>query len=146
MALLHDVELRNRIVARMNALRPDSRARWGKMSVDQMLWHVGEAMQFSLSDPPRAAGIVKLLQPVLKWVVLELPWMKGAPTRRDWVARSNYDFDAQRHRVLALIDAVAARTLDGSWPNSPTLGRMTGRDVSRLHAKHLTHHLDQFGV
>ena len=146
MALLHDAEVRNRIVARLNALRPDTRARWGKMSVDQMLWHVGEAMEFSLSDPPHAPVMLKFLQPVLKWVVITLPWMKGAPTRRDWVARTNYDFEAQRQRVLALIDVVAARRLDASWPNSPTLGRMTGRNVSRLHAKHLIHHLDQFGV
>ena len=146
MALLHDTEVRTRILTRLNALRPDTRGRWGKMSVDQMLWHVGEAMEFSLSDPPHAPGMLKFLQPALKWVVITLPWMKGAPTRPDWVARSNHDFEAQRRRVLALIDIIAARSLDTPWPESPTLGRMTGREVSRLHAKHLTHHLDQFGV
>jgi hypothetical protein len=36
--------------------------------------------------------------------------------------------------------------LDAEWPTHPMLGRMSGSEVSRLHAKHLHHHLTQFGV
>jgi hypothetical protein len=145
MTLLHDAIVRERIVARVRALRPDTRGRWGRMSADQMLWHLAESIESSMSESP-APGAMRMLQPILKWVVIRLPWMKGAPTRPDWVARSAYDFEAQQRRVLGLIEEVAGRPLDAPWPRSATLGAMTGRDVSRLHAKHLLHHLDQFGV
>jgi hypothetical protein len=42
-----------------DALRPDSPRRWGRMSVGQMLC-------------PR---------PLMKFIVINLPWPKGAPTQ-----------------------------------------------------------------
>jgi hypothetical protein len=36
--------------------------------------------------------------------------------------------------------------LHSDWPHHPVFGRMTGEQVSHLHAKHLNHHLTQFGV
>ena len=53
---------------------------------------------------------------------------------------------AERTRCLQLIDKVASRGLHSDWPDHPVFGRMTGEQVSRLHAKHLNHHLMQFGV
>jgi hypothetical protein len=50
------------------------------------------------------------------------------------------------NRCLRLVEELAAKPLDSEWPASPTLGRMSGNDVSRLQAKHLHHHLTQFGV
>ena len=44
MRTLHDVAHRSALIERVRALRPDSARRWGKMSVDQMLWHVNDAI------------------------------------------------------------------------------------------------------
>ena len=63
-----------------------------------------------------------------------------------WVAEKEYDFASERERCLRLIDDFAAKRIDEEWPSSPMLGRMSGTDVTRLHAKHLNHHLTQFGV
>jgi hypothetical protein len=83
----------------------------------------------------------------MKFIVMNLPWPRGAPTLKRWVPRSeSYDFAAERERCVRLIGELAAKPLDSAWPDSPTLGRMSGKDVSRLHAKHLDHHLTQFGV
>jgi hypothetical protein len=88
MALVHNSAVRSRIQTRLRALTPGSRPRWGKMSVDQMLWHVNEA----------------------------------------------------------LACAVGEMEIEGAWPRHHMFGKITGREVSRLHAKHLDHHLRQFGV
>lgn len=69
---------------------------------------------------------------------------RGGRSRRLRVCQ--YDLESERSRCLQLIDELAARRLDDDWPPHPAFGRMTGPEVSRLHAKHLNHHLTQFGV
>ena len=41
---------------------------------------------------------------------------------------------------------MSTKSLDATWGRSSFMGPMTGRDWSRLQAKHLDHHLTQFGV
>ena len=147
MPVLHDDRCRTEILRRIQSLTPESQGRWGKMSVSQMLWHVNEAMEGALGRVAEAPEKVPLPRPLLKLIVLNLPWPKGAPTRRRWVPQKDrYDFVAERHRCLSLVDAITSKALGDRWPDSPTLGRMSGNDVSRLQAKHLNHHLTQFGV
>ena len=116
------------------------------MSVAQMLWHVNEAMEGALGRIKADPMKVPLPRPVLKFLVLNAPWGKGAPTLKRWIPQhDSYDFALERDRCCRLVDEIAAKPLDDAWPDSPTLGRMSGKDVSRLHAKHLNHHLTQFG-
>src|SRR5690606_232109 len=83
---------------------------------------------------------------LIKFLVLNLPWTKGAPTNARFVATGTHDFEAERAECLRLIDAIARRAMDGVWVDHPVFGAMTGRDISRLQAKHLDHHLRQFGA
>ena len=147
MKTLHDAEYRAEIVGRLRALRPDSERKWGKMSVvDQMLWHVSDAIALSLGELAIPPGKPPLPPRLLKFVVLNLPWSRNAPTNPAFVASQHYDFAGERTRCLQLVDKLASRALDGEWPDHPTFGCMTGAQVSCLHAKHLNHHLRQFGV
>jgi hypothetical protein len=147
MAKLHDENFRSAVEKRVRELRPDSQRQWGKMSVGQMLWHVNEAMEGALGRVPLSPEKTPLPKPLMKLIVINVPWPKGAPTLPKWVPKGDsYDFAAERDRCLRLIHEIASRRLDAEWPPSPTLGRMKGRDVTRLHAKHLDHHLRQFGV
>jgi hypothetical protein len=36
--------------------------------------------------------------------------------------------------------------MESAWPESPIFGRVTGKFNSRLQAKHVDHHLRQFGA
>ena len=145
--LLHDPAVRDSIRARVQKLTPSATRAWGKMSVSQMLWHVNEAMEGALGLVAEAPEKVPLPRPLLKFIVLNLPWPKGARTRRRWVPQKDrYDFADERDRCLSLVDALTSKALGDRWPDSPTMGRMSGEEVSRLHAKHLNHHLTQFGV
>jgi hypothetical protein len=148
MPLLHDPDIRADLLRRLAALRADSRPRWGSMSVDQMLWHVNTILAVALGEIEMAPqtpplGIARRL---LKYFVIYAPWGKGAPTLPAFIAAGEHDFDAERSRAVRLIEACAARPIDGRWPDNPMFGRVSGRDVSRLHAKHFAHHLRQFGV
>jgi hypothetical protein len=149
MPQLHDTQYKTEILRRLKTLSPEAARQWGKMSVTQMLWHVNEAMEGALGRIEMDAMKLPIPLPraVLKFMVLNLPWGKGAPTLKRWVPQSdNYDFASEHARCVRLVGEIASKPLDDAWPDSPTLGRMTGSEVSRLQAKHLNHHLTQFGV
>lgn len=148
MAVLHDPDVLATLKRRVESLRPDSPRRWGRMTVDQMLWHVNESFRMALGDaqfqPIRTPPLPK---PLMRWLLLNVPWPKGrAPTYREMVATQKYDFAAEQARCLLFIDRTASRSLDGDWPVNPTVGRMRGKQWSQLQAKHLDHHLRQFGA
>jgi hypothetical protein len=143
--LLHDPTVRESIRARLQNLRPDSKRKWGKMSADQMLWHVNQALGDALGDAKPADMKPPIPAPLLKFVIMNLPWPKGAPTFPEFVAGDQYSFDAERHRCFNLIDRFAVRSMDDpAWGRSAVMGKMSGRDWSHLLAKHLDHHLKQF--
>ena len=146
MAMLHDAKYRTAIQGRLRMLRPDAPRRFGKMTVAQMLWHVNEAMEVALGKKKAPKQKAPLPGPVMKFLVLNLPWPKGVPAIPMFVASRSYDFESERARCLRLIDELAAKSLDDNWPVHPLLGRVSGRDASRLQARHLDHHLRQFGV
>jgi hypothetical protein len=146
MPMLHDEVYRSQIISRIGSLRRDTPRRWGKMSTDQMLWHVNGGLSMALGQidvPPRK---LPMPRPLVRFFVLNLPWPKGVRTMPMFVASGSYDFESERARCLRLIDQLAAKRLDERWPMHPLLGQVSGRDASRLQAKHLDHHLKQFGV
>ena len=61
-------------------------------------------------------------------------------------AKSTHDFNAQKAECLSLIDRIVAKPLTTEWPTSASMGPMTGKHWSQLTAKHLDHHLRQFGA
>lgn len=146
MRMLHDNAYRTEIRARIETLSRDTKGRWGKMTVDQMLWHVSDAMEMALGKRMPVPRKPPLPSPVMKFLLLNLPWPKGAPTFPEFVATRAYDFDAERRRCLTLIDEMSRKPLDGPWADHPAFGKVDGQFNSRFHAKHLNHHLTQFGT
>ena len=146
MPIVHDPAFRSSLRTRLQTLRPDTTPRWGQMTVDQMLWHIGDGIEMTLGSKPAAPGKRPLPAPVMKLMVLYLPWPKGAPTMPELVAKERHDFEAQRARCLQLLDALSTKRIDDPWPAHPVLGSMSGRAWSRLHARHVDHHLKQFGA
>jgi len=146
MESVHDTSHRARLRQRILALTADSTRQWGAMTVDQMLWHVGVAMEGALGrrtvtpvKPPIPAAILKLL-------VFNLPWPKNSPTAPDMLTRERHNFADVRQHCLDLVEAMAGHPLGGPWEPHPAFGRLTGKQWSRLTAMHLDHHLRQFGA
>jgi hypothetical protein len=146
MKKLHDPEVSRAIRARVQRLSPDAVRRWGKMSVDQMLWHVNETMRAALGQTTPPPDKRPIPHSLLRLLVLAAPWPKGAPTHPSFVCGERYDFEEQRALCLRLMETFVARDIEAPWPVSPTFGRVKGRFMSRLHAKHLDHHLKQFSA
>jgi hypothetical protein len=143
---VHDPEVYASIKKRIESLRVDTQRRWGKMSIDQMLWHVNVSMREAAGDYTPQIKPMRVPKVILRWLVINVPWGRGAPTRPDMYAASTHDFNTQKATCLALVDRIVARPLSAEWPDSASMGRMTGLHWSRLTAKHLDHHLRQFGV
>jgi hypothetical protein len=147
MPILHDPAVRDSIRTRLQKLNPDSPRKWGTMSVDQMLFHCNQAMRNALGEYTPKATSAPMPKSLLKFIVFNLPWMKGAPTTPEFVAGERYSFGAERDRLLKLIDEFTKRSVDATtWGRDAAFGDLNGRDWSRLQAKHLDHHLKQFNV
>jgi hypothetical protein len=146
MKMLHDPVYRAGFEKRLAALRPDSPRKWGTMSVDQMLWHVNTMLQLHLGEIPAPRERTPLPRRVMKFLVLNLPWPRGSSTLPNLMAKQHYDFADKHQRCLRPIEKFTRKRLDEEWPENPVFGKISGTDVSRLQAKHLDHHLKQFGV
>lgn len=146
MRMLHDPAFRNSIETRLSALRADSSRKWGTMTVDQMLWHVNQFLAAALGEGSLPVQKSPMPLPLLRFMLLHLPWPKSAPTNLGAVAKGQHDFEGERRRCRALIDRFASRPVDGAWPVDPSFGAVSGKFASKLHAKHLDHHFRQFGV
>ena len=144
--LLHDPHVYASIRKRVQSLRVDSQRQWGKMSVDQVLWHLNVSMREAIGDYTPQLKSPPVPKAILRWAIINIPWGRGAPTRPDMYPVSTHDFNAQKAECLSLIDRIVARPLIDEWPNSASMGRMRGKHWSQLTAKHLDHHLRQFGA
>lgn len=146
MALLHDPAVRGAIETRLAALRPDSPRRWGTMSPGQMLWHVNEFLAAALGEGALPPQKTPLPLPIMRFMLLHFPWPKSAPTNKGAVATHDHDFEAERSRCRALIARFTSRPVNSPWPVDPTWGAVSGTFASKLQARHLDHHLRQFGA
>ena len=148
MASLHDAARRAELRERLRGLRPDSAARFGSMTPDQMLWHLGQALSMAVGDLPTKPYHTAFRRNVFRWIALYGPWPKGKiPTSPELNARAaHHDFAEQRARLEALIEKVGAKPLTDAWPVHPGFGPLSGRQWSRLQSRHIQHHLEQFGA
>jgi hypothetical protein len=111
-----------------------------------MLWHVSDAMEVALGTRPAAVQKKPAAAAHHEVCCPEPAVAERCADDADVPAGRRYEFTAERDRCLKLIDELSAIRLEDEWPDNPVFGRVHGRDVSRLHAKHLNHHLTQFGV
>jgi len=144
MPLLHDPAVRTQIETRLKALTPKCERQWGSMTCDQMLWHVNQVLEFSLGESSAPVQKPPIPLPILKFLVIRMPWTKGAPTHKSAVAKEHYDFETERAKCLGLIGKFVSRPIDSEWPVDPAFGKVTGKFASQLQAKHLDHHFRQF--
>ena len=145
-ACIHDPAVRASIEARLGKLTADSKGVWGRMTVDQMLWHVNQALATALGRVQQGPKNVPIPAAVMRFAVLKMPWTRNAPTNPSLVARERHDFETEQARCRGLIADICARDVSVAPPHHPTFGQMSGPQQSQLHAKHLNHHLTQFGV
>ena len=138
------------VKARLQRLQPDTPAQWGKMRAPQMVAHCVVSMEMAVGDvkPPRM-----LAGRLMGWFVKPLalgndaPMQRNSPTSPILLVTDERDLDADRRRLLTLIDRFAAAGPAGCTTHPHTFfGPMTPDQWAILMYKHLDHHLRQFGV
>jgi len=143
--LLHAPGVHAALRRRVQSLTPATPRQWGKMSIGQMLFHVNLVLAESLGEYRAEPSIRGVPRTLVRWMILNMPWPKGAATRPDMLVRDEHDFETEKARCLEMLDRFAAKPLDVEWPEAANFP-MTGRHWSQLQFKHLDHHLRQFGV
>jgi hypothetical protein len=138
------------IKARLAFLQPGQSPLWGSMTAPQAVAHCAKSLEWAVGDrvPPRMfwAGF---LGRAIKGKVLgdDAPFRRNSPTSPDLIVKDDRDLDAERARLLGLIDRFAAQGPAGCTSNPHSFfGPMTAQQWAILTYKHLDHHLRQFGV
>lgn len=138
------------IIARINKLSPSSQALWGKMSVGQMLAHcnVTYEMVYDNIHPAPNAFIKFILKLFVKnSVVSEKPFKKNSETAPAFIIKESRDFEKEKKRLIDYINKtqqLGDAHFDGKI--SISFGVLSKSEWNNLFAKHLDHHLGQFGV
>jgi hypothetical protein len=148
MKSLAKVEARQEILDRVSRLAPDSRPRWGKMSVGQVICHLTDNMRMVLGEIETRSKNKKLFQtfPVKKLVIYWLPWPKGVPTAPELLVTAPATFQADADRLRALVERFAVEADGTEGRVHPLFGRLSAADWGVLQYRHFDHHLGQFGV
>ncbi|MCU0647327.1 MAG: DUF1569 domain-containing protein [Gemmatimonadaceae bacterium] len=141
-------------IARLNRLRADTAPVWGKMTAAQMLAHCSKPYEM-VCDPDyarthkRPPAIMRfLLKTFLKPIVVgPKPYARNSRTAPEFIVADARDFTVERTRLIGYINQVQGwgrSHFDGK--DNHSFGVMTADEWNNLFAKHLEHHLVQFGV
>ena len=138
-----------KIIERINKLTPESKALWGKMTVDQMLHHSKLASDTAFGKQDLKINfLMKILGKMLKKKVFYGGEMgKNSPTAKEFIITEHYDLEKVKSELIANFSRFASEGKSSiKMMNHPFWGKMTYEDWDALMWKHLDHHLKQFGV
>ena len=139
------------VLSRLQTVRPNSPARWGRMSAHQMICHLGDAMLVA-ADQKSAGGVSgPLKSTIVKWIALYLPlrWPPGIRT----VAEIDQEIGGTKPqefiRDVRELDTRLRRFVEDEQtmcPTHPIFGPMSRKEWLRWAYLHTDHHLRQFGA
>lgn len=145
---LYTAEVHEECLGRIERLSPEAVPGWGRMTPAQMLAHCAEILEVAngkeLRNTPFLARLFKGL--IRRAVVGDKPFPRNARTHPQYRQTADRDFEAERQRLLAALDAFRNAGEDERRRPHPLFGEMTDDERGWSMYKHLDHHLGQFGV
>jgi dihydropteroate synthase len=147
-------EGKQKFIARINNLTPDSKANWGKMNVAQMLRHCQLSINNTVGkfDTGNLGFFMKMMSSIVgkqgkKQIVYGAGFKKNMPTMKAFVITGNQDFETEKKNLLEAIETLHAKGIKKELTDKHSFfGKMSVEEWDILHSKHLDHHLSQFGV
>ncbi|WP_162128512.1 DUF1569 domain-containing protein [Flavobacterium phycosphaerae] len=136
-------------ISRINKLSPESKAQWGKMTVDQMLSHCQAPLDFTFGQTPMKTNfIMRIFGKMLKGKVFgSSEFKKNSPTAPTFIRTEKYDFEETKKGLIERITVFSELGKEAiKTTNHPFFGELTYDEWSQMHTMHLDHHLKQFGV
>ena len=138
-------------INRINNLTPETQRKWRKMSVDQVLAHLNVAydLTFTPEKFPKPNFIAKFLLSrfVKPKITNEIPYKQSLPTSPVFIIADERNFEEEKAKLIGNIQRVqqlGREAFEGK--ENINFGKMTAQCWNNMFAKHLNHHLDQFGV
>ena len=138
-------------INRINNLTPETQRKWGKMSVDQVLAHLNVAydLTFTSEKFPKPSFIAKYLLSrfVKPKITNEIPYKQSLPTSPAFIIADERNFEEEKAKLIGNIQRVqqlGREAFEGK--ENINFGKMTAQGWNNMFAKHLNHHLEQFGV
>ena len=138
------------LISRIEALKADSQAKWGKMSVAQMLAHSNVTYEMIYEDKHAAPNffIKIILKLFVKSIVTnEVPYKQNSDTAPQFVIVEEKNFETEKNRLISYIQKTQALG-ENNFDNKESLsfGVLSKTQWNNMLYKHLNHHLAQFGV
>ena len=138
-------------INRINNLTPETQRKWGKMSVNQVLAHLNVAydLTFTPEKFPKPSFIAKFLLSrfVKPKITNEIPYKQSLPTSPAFIIADERNFEEEKAKLIGNIQRVqqlGREAFEGK--ENINFGKMTAQGWNNMFAKHLNHHLEQFGV
>jgi hypothetical protein len=150
MKSMFDASQASEVKERLHRLQSSSQRQWGTMTAAQAVAHCATGMETALGDIalPRVF-IGRLIGWIVKPLALgnEQPMKRNSPTAPGMIVTDDRDLEAERRRLLALVDRFVTAGPAGCTTHPHAFfGRLTPQEWAILMYKHLDHHLRQFGV
>lgn len=150
MKTLRDEKCRNDLIDRISKLTPETKATWGKMSVEQMLSHLVHSNQLPfVATVPDVSNFMSRTV-VKKLVLYVLPMPKEIKTSPEMdqqqKGRRPLGFDTDKANLIESINKVGTLASDYECLGHPFFGKLTPKEWGMIGHKHIDHHLRQFGV
>ena len=136
------------LLERITLLKPDSSPSFGKMNVNQMVVHCTGGIQMLIGELQVAPKAGPFRIPQLRYLIIHvLPWPHGAPTAPELIPPVNPgDFASNVSKLESAVGRICSRDPNGPFDPHPAFGQIQGKNLGVLVARHLDHHLHQFGV
>lgn len=135
------------LINRINSLTPETKALWGKMSVDQMMKHSSAAIEIAFGEKSLKINfLMRFLGRMMKDKIFNSEFKKNSPTAPEFIFKEKYDFDSAKKELITNFSQFASGHDAIKVTDHPFWGKMTFEDWDKLMWNHMDHHLRQFGV
>jgi hypothetical protein len=147
MPSLREEKIRNGLIHRLQRLTPESKPKWGSLDAPRLLCHLSDTFEMSLGDMPVPSANMKAFQrfPLKHLFLYVAPFPKGAKAPGELLSTLPGDFESDRQRAIGLVKRIAALPR-GDGAEHPFFGPLTNDEWNVLQWKHISHHLNQFGL
>jgi hypothetical protein len=138
-------------IERINLLTPETKQKWGKMNAEQVLAHLNVAysMVFEPEKHKKPSFIAKFLLSnfVKPKLTNELPYKQNLPTSPAFIISDERNFEEEKKKLIGNIQRVQQLgRIAFEGKEHLNFGKINAQGWNNMFAKHLNHHLEQFGV
>ncbi len=144
-SMFNDIE-RQALLTRLRRLEVGTRARWGRLSAPGMVVHLIDQMRITLGELPcdPMPGILRY-SPIRELILYWAPWPRGVSGPPEAFTTTSTSWTGDLTRLESLVEQFVRRGPEGTWPDHPRFGRMTGTAWGIFCYRHFDHHIHQFG-